>query len=69
MEEVHGYLAESTLLLSTDGGAFRTGGSGADFRESDLRVLWDEACPYDASQSLAENLQNYADTMAALRTA
>ena len=69
LEEVHGYLAESTLLLSTDGGAFRTGGSGADFRESDLRVLWDEARPYDASKSLAENLQNYADTMAALRTA
>ena len=68
LEEVHGCLAESTLLLSTDGGTFRAGGSGADFRESDLGILWDEACPYDGEKSLEENLQNYADTMAALQT-
>lgn len=68
LEEVHGCLAESTLLLSTDGGTFRAGGSGEDFRESDLGILWDEACPYDGEKSLEENLQNYADTMAALQT-
>ena len=68
LEEVHGYLAESTLLLSTDGGAFRTGDSGADFRESDLGILWDEACPYDEERSLEENLRNYAEAMTALQT-
>ena len=67
LEEVHGYLAESALLLSTDGGTFRAGGSGADFRESDLGILWDEACPYDGEKSLEENLQNCADAMTALR--
>ena len=68
LEEVHGYLDQSTLLLSTDGGTFRTGGSGADFRESDLGILWDETCPYDAGQSLAWNLRHYAETMTALQT-
>lgn len=61
LEEVHGYLAESTLLLSTDGGTFRTGGSGADFRESVLGTLWDEACPYDEEMTLEENLRNYRE--------
>ena len=61
LEEVHGYLAESALLLSTDGGTLRTGGSGADFRESGLESLWDETCPYDQGMTLEENLRNYQE--------
>lgn len=57
LEEIHGYLNESVLLLSTEGGAFRTGGSGAEFRE-DFR-FWDETCPYDESKTLEENLRAY----------
>ena len=69
LEDIHGYLDQSTLLLSTDGGTYRTGGSGADFQESELGILWDESCPYDAGKSLAWNLQHYAETMTALQTA
>lgn len=69
LEEVHGYLDQSTLLLSTDGGTYRTGGSGTDFRESDLGILWDKACPYDEGKSLEENLQNYVKTMTTLQAA
>lgn len=36
LEEVHGYLDESTLLLSTEGGEYASGGSGADFRGDDF---------------------------------
>ena len=56
LEEVHGYLDQSTLLLSTEGGEVRTGGSGADFR-SDMD-FWDDLCPYDEALSLQENLEN-----------
>lgn len=35
-EEVHGYLDASTLLLSTEGGEYASGGSGADFRGDDF---------------------------------
>lgn len=35
-EEVHGYLDASTLLLSTEGGEYASGGSGADFRRDDF---------------------------------
>ena len=57
LEEVHGYLNESVLLLSTEGGTFRAGGSGAEFRE-DFQ-FWDETCPYDESKTLEENLRAY----------
>ena len=43
--------------MTTEGGEFRTGGSGADFREDGF--LWDEFCPYDETISLEENLRNY----------
>ena len=36
LEEVHGYLDESTLLLSTEGGFYASGGSGGDFRGDDF---------------------------------
>ena len=36
LEEVHGYLDTATLLLSTEGGVYASGGSGADFRGDDL---------------------------------
>ena len=55
LEEVHGYLDNSTLLLTTESGAFRTGGSGADFRD-DLSFLTDTQS-YDNSKSLEENLR------------
>ena len=37
LEEVHGYLDDSALLLATDGGRFASGGSGADFEEDVFR--------------------------------
>lgn len=61
LEEVHGLLAESTLLASTEGGTLRTGGSGAEF-QADYK-FWDECCPYDESKTLEENLRNYRDVM------
>lgn len=36
LEEVHGYLDSATLLLSTEGGFYASGGSGADFRGDDF---------------------------------
>ena len=55
LEEIHGYLDESTLLLTTEGGQFHTGGSGADFR-GDLCFVT-ESADYDESKSLEENLK------------
>lgn len=66
LEEVHGYLDGSTLLLSTEGGAFRTGGSGAEFRE-DFKFWDDQFCPYDEEMTLEENLRNYAERTSAAR--
>lgn len=57
LEEVHGYLDGSTLLLTTERGNFRTGGSGVDFRQD--MDFWGDDCPYDESKSLEENLRNY----------
>lgn len=56
LEEVHGYLDGSALLITTEHGNFRTGGSGADFRED--MDFWGDDCPYDANKSLEENLRN-----------
>lgn len=55
LEEVHGYLDNSTLLLTTEGSEFCTGGSGADFR-GDLCFVT-ECSSYDESKSLEENLR------------
>lgn len=58
-EEVHGWIDESTLLVSTLNGGFRSGGSGADFRQ-DIGDMdfWSGGTPaYDESLSLEDNLQ------------
>ena len=55
LEEVHGYLDDSTLLLTTEGGVFDSGSSGADFR-GDLCFVTESAA-YDESKSLEENLK------------
>ena len=61
LEEVHGYLDESTLLLTTEGGVFSSGGSGADFR-GDLYFVT-ESSSYDESKSLEENLKNLEEAL------
>lgn len=66
LEEVHAYLEEGALLASTEGGSFRTGGSGADFRED--FEFFDDWAPYDERKSLEENLRDYAEQMTAARS-
>ena len=61
LEEVHGYLAGSTLLLSTEGGSVRFGTDGGEFRD-DLR-FWSERCPYDNTLSLEQNLERARDAL------
>lgn len=61
LEEVHGLLENSELLLTTEGGVFRTGGSGADFR-SDMD-FWIDDLPYDGGKTLEENLRNLRDSL------
>ena len=51
----------SELLLTTEGGVFRTGGSGADFR-SDMD-FWIDDLPYDGGKTLEENLRNLRDSL------
>lgn len=63
LEEVHGYLAGSTLLLSTQGGIVRFGTDGGEFRD-DLH-FWDADCPYDNRLSLEQNLERVRDTLVA----
>lgn len=58
LTDVHAYLDESELLLTTEKGVLRTGGSGAEFRE-DI-PFWNESCPYDESLSVTENLEIFA---------
>lgn len=55
LEEVHGLLEDSELLLTTENGDFRSGGPGADFRD-DLE-FWTNDELYDGTKSLAENLR------------
>lgn len=55
LEEVHGLLEDSELLLTTENGEFRSGGSGAAFRD-DLEV-WTEEELYDENRSLEENIR------------
>jgi len=59
LEEVHDLLENSTLLLTTESGEFRSGGPGADFQD-DLN-LWTDDPLYDESKSLAENLRFIGD--------
>ena len=66
LEEVHGYLDDSTLLLTTEGGQFRTGGSGADFRD-DLYFVTDSPT-YDGNKPLEENLRTYMEVLTAARS-
>ena len=61
LTDVHTYLDDSTLLLSTEKGELRIGESGAEF--TDDFVFWDDNLPYDESLTLEENLQNYKDYM------
>jgi hypothetical protein len=67
LEEVHSYLDRSILLLSTEDGEVRTGGSGADFRVD--MDLWDRFCPYDDGLALQENLENLERCLTAARQA
>lgn len=55
LEEVHGLLEDSELLLTTEGGNFRSGGPGADFQD-DLE-LWTSEELYDSGKSLEENIR------------
>lgn len=66
LEEVHGYLDDSTLLLTTEGGQFRTGGSGAGFRD-DLYFVTDSPT-YDENKSMEENLRTYMEVLTAARS-
>ena len=59
LEEVHGYLDESQLLLSTEGFDVKMNVGGTEFQE-DFK-FWDEFTPYDQSKTLEENLQAYED--------
>lgn len=54
LEEVHGLLEDSELLLTTEGGNFRSGGPGSDFKD-DL-AHWTDNELYDESKSLEENI-------------
>lgn len=56
LEEVHGFLEDSELLLTTEGGNFRSGGPGADFKD-DLE-FWTNDPLYDKSKSLEENIRD-----------
>lgn len=55
LEEVHGLLEDSELLLTTESGEVRSGGPGADFRD-DLE-LWTSEDLYDDGKSLEENIR------------
>lgn len=57
MQDVDSWLAKSTLLFSTEGGIFQSGGSGADFKEDEG---WLES-GYDSSKSLVENLKLFQE--------
>ena len=56
LEEVHGLLKDSELLLTTEGGEFRSGGPGADFKD-DL-AYWTDDPLYDNGKSLGENIRD-----------
>lgn len=55
LEEVHGLLENSELLLTAEGGNFRSGGPGSDFKD-DL-AYWTDDPLYDDGKSLEENIR------------
>ena len=55
LEEVHEYLDDSTLLLSTEDGTFKTGGSGAAFEGDSF--CGDQL--YHGGGTIEENLRAY----------
>jgi len=57
LEEVHGYLNKSHLLLSTEGFELKMNVSGSEFLED--HKFWNEYLPYDDSKTLEGNLQAY----------
>ena len=65
LEEIHGYLEQSALLLSTEGGVFRSGDSGAEFREDGS--FWDEVCSYDKGVTMEENVRRWEAAVKAAR--
>ena len=67
LEEVHGLLEDSELLLTTEGGNFRSGGPGADFKD-DL-AYWTGDPLYDESKSLEENIRDIGAYWEEMRTA
>lgn len=67
LEEVHGLLEDSELLLTTEGGNFRSGGPGSDFKD-DL-AFWTEDPLYDESKSLEENIRDIGAYWENMRTA
>lgn len=66
LEEVHGLLEDSELLLTTEGGNFRSGGPGADFKD-DL-ADWTDDPLYDESKSLEENIRDMGAYWEKMRT-
>lgn len=56
LEEVHGLLEDSELLLTTESGKFRSGGPGKDFRD-DLD-FWTMDELYNDNKSLRENIRD-----------
>ncbi len=67
LEEVHGLLEDSELLLTTESGNFRSGGPGADFKD-DL-AYWTDDPLYDESKSLEENIRDIGAYWEEMRTA
>lgn len=59
LEEVHGLLEGSLLLVTTENGEFRSSRSGTDFQD-DL-VWWTQDPLYDESKSLEENIRAMGD--------
>ena len=67
LEEVHGLLEDSELLLATEGGNFRSGGPGSDFKD-DL-AHWTDNELYDENKSLEENIRDIGACWEENRTA
>ena len=67
LEEVHGLLEDSELLLTTEGGNFRSGGPGLDFRDDLAR--WTDNELYDENKSLEENIRDIGAYWEESRTA
>ncbi len=66
LEEVRDLLADSELLLTTEGGNFRSGGPGSDFKD-DLAYWMDDPL-YNESKSLEENIRDMGTYWEKMRT-